>query len=277
MNVYFEHSIIFGEVRIGCFSGDYMEIYLWKCCFDQLKIYGHAKIKSVELCYCSGGCLEFSNTNLHEFRCSDSIITAIRSENTKFDSSQLSNTSIDIEKSLNMSINDFQWTSLPLSYLNSSSKINEKKDKEYSNRRKIYDSIQLLKNSPMNFSLKEYVNMERKEFLSRDSVLGYLFGKLTDLLVSPLKLFVLILFVIFYFSVIYWDNIFINSSGNLILSLDFSSAFLFSGITFTTIGYGNMVPQDESLQLLAVIEGLIGICAGGAILVALTRKYLDHK
>ena len=50
----------------------------------------------------------------------------------------------------------------------------------------------------------------------------------------------------------------------------------FSAITITTVGYGDMHP-DENIMFFAAIEGVCGIFFGGAFFVALTRKYFSKS
>ena len=57
-------------------------------------------------------------------------------------------------------------------------------------------------------------------------------------------------------------------------SLCFSEALYFSGISFTTIGYGDIAPL-KSIRYIAVIEGLIGILLSSSFVISLTRKYID--
>lgn len=57
-------------------------------------------------------------------------------------------------------------------------------------------------------------------------------------------------------------------------SLDWAEAFYFSGVSFTTIGYGDIVPVGW-VRVAAVAEGLTGVILASSFLVSLTRKYLD--
>lgn len=64
----------------------------------------------------------------------------------------------------------------------------------------------------------------------------------------------------------------IEHSGLAPLRLD--QALYFSGITFTTIGFGDIAPQGAA-RLLTILEGLMGISIMSGFLVALVKKYLD--
>lgn len=56
---------------------------------------------------------------------------------------------------------------------------------------------------------------------------------------------------------------------------DFMKASYFSGITFTTIGYGDVLPFSYA-KALAILEGLFGISIMSAFLVSLVKKYVEH-
>lgn len=56
--------------------------------------------------------------------------------------------------------------------------------------------------------------------------------------------------------------------------------FYFSAITFTTVGYGNIVPSDFFSELIAVVESLAGAIALAIIMglsVAVALKRLDQN
>lgn len=54
----------------------------------------------------------------------------------------------------------------------------------------------------------------------------------------------------------------------------FFEAFYFSGLTFTTIGYGDIRPVGFA-RLLAVLEGLFGIVLSSALVVSLVRRHIE--
>ena len=56
--------------------------------------------------------------------------------------------------------------------------------------------------------------------------------------------------------------------------LTLAEAFYYSGITFTTIGYGDIFPIGWA-RPLSVAEGLLGIILTSSFLVSLVRKYIE--
>ena len=57
-------------------------------------------------------------------------------------------------------------------------------------------------------------------------------------------------------------------------ALNLAEALYYSGITFTTIGYGDITPIDWT-RFLAVIEGVLGIVLMSSFLISLVRKYIE--
>ena len=96
---------------------------------------------------------------------------------------------------------------------------------------------------------------------------------------KPSIIFAWFIVVLFFFGILYYshpgsfgvDNYcFFNELKKFLYSLYFST------ITITTVGYGDMHPNEE-IMLFAAIEGICGIFFGGAFFVALTRKYFSKS
>jgi hypothetical protein len=54
----------------------------------------------------------------------------------------------------------------------------------------------------------------------------------------------------------------------------FGSHLYFSGITFLTIGYGDLVPVEPIPRVLAVVEGAVGITVIGMLIASCTKKIM---
>jgi hypothetical protein len=54
----------------------------------------------------------------------------------------------------------------------------------------------------------------------------------------------------------------------------FGAYLYFSGITFLTIGYGDLVPVDPIPRFLAVLEGAVGITVIGMLIASCTKKIM---
>jgi hypothetical protein len=125
------------------------------------------------------------------------------------------------------------------------------------------------------------------EWLFLDKMTGY-FAKVERAMISIVS--VLILFFIIYSSAVIIDN---KSFGNLIINnstlsanfvntelssmekfrIVFGNILYFDLITYTTIGYGDILPAGF-LKIIAGIEGLTGTLLNALFLIILTKKIL---
>jgi tetratricopeptide (TPR) repeat protein len=65
---------------------------------------------------------------------------------------------------------------------------------------------------------------------------------------------------------------YVIKAGSLI-KLNFAEAFYFSNVTFTTVGYGDIIPVGFN-RIMAIIEALSGIFIMPLFIISLSRKYL---
>jgi len=98
-------------------------------------------------------------------------------------------------------------------------------------------------------------------------------------LIIPWRILVIIAAVIVSFGFLYLTPDFMfntpGANGNSIQrGLCIFEALYFSGITFTTIGYGDISPVGYA-RLLAVSEGILGVILSSSFLVSLIRRYID--
>jgi hypothetical protein len=104
---------------------------------------------------------------------------------------------------------------------------------------------------------------------------------------KPSRAFFFSLFCIFSFAILYLLNDLIK--GNIIIFLPknindiLNSIELFfvyvyqSGITYTTIGFEDMIKVNPFIGLFYVIEAMLGVSVLSLMVVALTRKYFFGK
>lgn len=151
---------------------------------------------------------------------------------------------------------------------------------------KIYNNLGQYENEDrvyveyMNNSLKYEKEVQK---LKRFFNLNYLFKKLTgtvgDYGVNPSKALANSIFVIILFGLIY-ANIFCRSEFTNNIFESVSNGAYFSGITFLTIGYGDIHPDcfkglfKSVIQLLTVIEGFVGVSLMSFFMVSVVRKVL---
>lgn len=97
--------------------------------------------------------------------------------------------------------------------------------------------------------------------------------------IKPSRILALIVLAVFLFGVMFRLPVFMfrtpDATGSVVeRSLSWGEAVYYSGVSFTTIGYGDITPLGWA-RPLAVMEGLIGILLASGYLVSLTRKYIE--
>lgn len=94
---------------------------------------------------------------------------------------------------------------------------------------------------------------------------------LTGALVKPLRVVFAALLTIILFAALYRYAPLCFKDGAM---KSFSDALYFSGVSFTTLGYGDILPLGFA-RALAVSEGLLGIVLSSALVVSIVRRYIE--
>jgi hypothetical protein len=110
--------------------------------------------------------------------------------------------------------------------------------------------------------------------LYQNTKVSKLFVQLVGGFVKPVSFVILGLIVYFGCAIIYTLPISIFQVSEGIKPLNFYDALYYSGITFTTIGYGDITPVNIT-KIFSVVEGLLGIAITSSFIVSLVRKYID--
>ncbi|GKS83381.1 hypothetical protein AVMA1855_04535 [Acidovorax sp. SUPP1855] len=94
---------------------------------------------------------------------------------------------------------------------------------------------------------------------------------LTGALVKPIRVVGLAAatIILFAFAYLYGELKYDGKNVETVLE-----ALYFSGLTFTTIGYGDITPMGFA-RFLAVLEGLLGIVLSSAFVVSLVRRHIE--
>lgn len=133
-------------------------------------------------------------------------------------------------------------------------------------------------NIPVDKSAKAHVRYLESIVLHKSPIsktVLWVFGGL----LKPARLFVVLIMVLLIFGFIYQlPFLLFNAPGvdneSVVRNLTFSEAFYYSGITFTTVGYGDISPTGVA-RFVAITEGVVGILLSSAYLASLIRKYAE--
>ncbi len=117
---------------------------------------------------------------------------------------------------------------------------------------------------------------EQSNIHSQPNVLGRIIMRFIGAFVKPIR--VLLISILYYilYSLLYILPVFkFYIQDQIISGLDILTSFYFSGITFATIGYGDIVPVGIS-RFLTIAEGIGGILLMSTFLISMVRKYVEE-
>lgn len=140
-------------------------------------------------------------------------------------------------------------------------------------RREVETLKFLLERTDISYSKGDAAQLKYLRSLAESSSwISRFFVVATGGFIKPFRIVFWATVVIFGFALIYWREPASFRDAYSICS--YWDALYFSGLTFTTIGYGDILPVYW-MRGLAVLEGLLGIALSGAFLVSLTRRYIE--
>jgi hypothetical protein len=91
---------------------------------------------------------------------------------------------------------------------------------------------------------------------------------------KPHRIVLSALLTIFGFALLFWSLKGIVSSVDPTSTLTWSDYLYHSAVTFTTVGYGDLIPKASSyLRLMAATEAFLGVFLTGLFIFTLARKY----
>lgn len=112
-------------------------------------------------------------------------------------------------------------------------------------------------------------------FFSQKNPAGKFFVWITKAFIYPGRFLILGAIILVIFSIIYAiPTMEFNVAGDGCRSLKIGEAVYFAGVTFTTVGYGDISPVGIS-RIVSVVEAVFGIITMNAFMVALLKKYVD--
>lgn len=114
----------------------------------------------------------------------------------------------------------------------------------------------------------------QQKILFEDSLLKLVLWPLGYFL-KPIRIMLLSLFVIGGYGFIYYRFRNLLEFGDRTCVKEFGDCLYFSGVTFLTIGYGDILPK-VFLKWLAVSEGFMGVFISGLFVVVVTKRILSE-
>lgn len=99
---------------------------------------------------------------------------------------------------------------------------------------------------------------------------------------KPLRTIASSLFFIVFWGIIYWifGQLLLDSFYRDISiypkTISFIDYIYYSGITYTTIGYGDIVPLNDVIKVLSILEALTGVSMLSLFIFSLTKSLTEH-
>lgn len=122
---------------------------------------------------------------------------------------------------------------------------------------------------------KKYSDLEKLWFRR---LLLKIFSAICGYGYRPLRTIAASIFTIVFCGIIYWAIGFLSPDSFSIKAnvLSFIDYVYYSGITFTTIGFGDIVPVNEFIRIFSIIEAITGVSMLSLFIFSLTKSLTEH-
>lgn len=137
-------------------------------------------------------------------------------------------------------------------------------------KRNFYNAV--ITHSDLKFNRNVYAKyLYKKRLYSASNGLGMFFVKITGGFCYPILFILYLLIVIFAFGCVYYE---IGKVSGY--TTTFLHAIYYSGITFTTLGYGELAEYTHrAIKALSVFEAFLGVILSSCFLTSIINKYSD--
>ena len=283
-------SIIIGDLRITD-DGTPVEIFLDNCIIVKELLYYGCKVSEIKISGCNISSICFYNSEIQNCFISDSRIGTLSIEESRLMQLRFFCSSINNIEKYQSKINEFlsngdtinitgiiKGKNLKnidlLDFVNTSSEVMFKSLRDPIETR--IETIKFLKETDL-LSQKRYLqHLADLELtcLSESSPFSRRLVRCLSGFKKPSVFLVLGIVIVLTSSLVYY------LSGRMFFGEKFCSSFwealYLSGVTFSTIGYGDIHPIGFT-KTIAVIEGLLGVFTCSGFLVALVNKYTNSR
>ena len=271
INIRLEHCFIFGKlsVNLGYCKAN---LYGQATVIDEV-VLNNSKFGGVNFNNVSLGRLLMDECLMDELSLFESVVDSLQMRKSNFDQINFYGSQFNIKNSF-IYPSHYRWKVFPPAYNKGSLSF---KDEQYNQT--AFDTALILAENAANFSVKDLCELEyQRGKIGKGSISGCLYRLLGGMIKPSYILGWFLIFIVF-FGVIYYllpCSFGVGNYSSFSELKQFLYSVYFSAITITTVGYGDMHP-DENIMFFAAIEGVCGIFFGGAFFVALTRKYFSKS
>jgi hypothetical protein len=266
INIRLEHCFIFGKLNINV-GAVKANLYGQATAIDEV-ILNNSKFGGVKFNNVSLGRLLMDECTIDELSLFESAVDSFQMRKSFFEQISFYGSQFNIKHSF-LYPSHYKWKFFP--------KENRFFKKELYNQTAI-DTAFVLKENVANFSLKDLCELEYQRGKIGKNILFCYMYRLFGGMVKPFFIFTWFIVVLVFFGIIYYSypgSFGVTNYCYFSELKKFLYSLYFSTITITTVGYGDMHP-NEDIMLPAAIEGVCGIFFGSAFLISLTRKYFKE-
>jgi hypothetical protein len=284
-NILIDSCLFFDKAVMGM-AGVIDEVCIYKSNFSKLILESLEAI-TVYIADCRIDKFEITECNINKFQAVGNSITHISVSQTVFEDILFPHGQIDFSNFRGKSRNRFFSKKMCLTYrknLESSPPPNLFEFIEVTVDDFVDDIIYRKEKETLDFicnytdirNNREYFSeiLTNSSIYSQKNVLLKLFMWFFGAFVNPGLIALYGILVLFIYALIYYSLELSFKIGDDVTSIDLFNALYFSGITFTTIGYGDISPTGIA-KIISISEGILGIFLSSSFLVSLIRKYCD--
>ncbi|MDB8791056.1 potassium channel family protein [Romboutsia sp. 1001216sp1] len=118
----------------------------------------------------------------------------------------------------------------------------------------------------------KYRQLENKFYTEKKSskLINYINWLVSDYGTCPLRMFILIIIMILGFAILYFTCPYFKFEN----ATSFIDYIYISGITFFTVGYGDILPLNELTKMIVLVQAFFGVSTMSYFLVVLSRKII---
>ena len=290
--VLLDNCMCLGICNIVGSDGDYLEIHIWNSNFRALRI-GSNRIKTLDIGSSRAYEFDIFNNKCTQFSANTNVFKRFRFTQNEIEKCDFSHRQVDITLTLGAGANGYKFggesaSKQPLEEL--STLLLDFSTIHHDTSLVQLETLSFLKErSTVRFDQTGLSRLRYYSAFLSQSRMAAVFVKITQAFENPILFvgyggIVLVgfaaLFTLPFCGFTHGADLLVDHGANQLRNvvtwgLRWPEALYMSGVTFATIGYGDITPIGMT-SYLAVTEGLLGVLLMSAFVVALVKRYVER-